>query len=77
VFTVAPATPALVLMRLAGRLFPRGDRAPAIVPVGMTKLLNGIAGEPRLAKWRVARTMRVNTAFYKSQALELVRQCVN
>jgi magnesium-protoporphyrin O-methyltransferase len=74
VFTVAPATPALVAMRLAGRLFPRSDRAPAIVPVAMTTLLNKIAAEPRLAKWRVVRTLRVNTAFYKSQALELVHQ---
>ena len=33
-FTVAPRTPLLTLMHLAGRAFPRGDRAPAIIPVG-------------------------------------------
>jgi magnesium-protoporphyrin O-methyltransferase len=72
-FTVAPATPALVLMRAVGRLFPRGDRAPAIVPVALNTLLHRLAAEPRLAKWRVGRTARINTGFYKSQALELVR----
>ena len=30
--TFAPKTPALTLMHAAGRLFPRGDRAPAIEP---------------------------------------------
>ena len=32
-FTFAPRTPALALMHAVGRLFPRGDRAPAIEPV--------------------------------------------
>jgi len=31
-FTFAPGTPALVLMRNLGRLFPRGDRSPFIEP---------------------------------------------
>ena len=34
VFTFAPRTPALSVMHAVGRLFPRGDRAPAIEPVG-------------------------------------------
>ena len=32
-FTFAPRTPALSAMHAAGRLFPRGDRAPAIEPI--------------------------------------------
>jgi magnesium-protoporphyrin O-methyltransferase len=35
VLTVAPRTPALTVMHAVGRLFPRGDRAPAIVPVSL------------------------------------------
>jgi magnesium-protoporphyrin O-methyltransferase len=73
VFTVAPRTPLLALMHLAGRAFPRRDRAPAIVPVGMTRLRKKIASEPLLSNWHIARTARVMTGFYKSQALELVR----
>jgi magnesium-protoporphyrin O-methyltransferase len=72
-FTVAPRTPLLALMHLAGRAFPRGDRAPAIIPVGLAHLCRKIASEPRLSDWRIARTARVMTGFYKSQALELVR----
>ena len=32
-FTFAPRTPPLAVMHAVGRLFPRGDRAPSIVPV--------------------------------------------
>jgi magnesium-protoporphyrin O-methyltransferase len=72
-FTVAPRTPMLGAMHLAGRIFPRSDRAPAIVPVDEHALRNRIAAEPRLRDWRVRRTARVMTGFYKSQAMELVR----
>jgi magnesium-protoporphyrin O-methyltransferase len=71
--SLAPRTPLLALMHLAGRAFPRGDRAPAIIPVGMAHLRRKIASEPRLSNWRIVRTARVMTGFYKSQALELVR----
>ena len=36
--TFAPKTPALAVMHAVGRLFPQGDRAPAIEPVGEQKL---------------------------------------
>jgi magnesium-protoporphyrin O-methyltransferase len=72
-FTFAPRTPALTLMHAAGRLFPRGDRAPAIEPVGENVLRRRIAAEPGLRPWRPARTERVATGFYTSQALELAR----
>jgi magnesium-protoporphyrin O-methyltransferase len=71
--TVAPRTPALALMHAVGRLFPRGDRAPAIVPADIDQLCREIAAEPGLGGWRIARTERVMNGFYTSQALELVR----
>ena len=74
VFTVAPRTALLTLMHAAGRLFPRRDRAPAIVPVGAADLRRRLAAEPALAGVRVARAHRVNSGFYLSQAFELRRQ---
>jgi magnesium-protoporphyrin O-methyltransferase len=73
VLTFAPRTPLLVLMHLVGRLFPRADRAPAIVPIAPRDLLTRLTAEPTLVGWRADRTLRVKTAFYISQALELVK----
>lgn len=72
-FTFAPRTPALTLMHAAGRLFPRGDRAPAIEPVGEDALRRRIGAEPGLDGFRPGRTERIATGFYTSQALELSR----
>ena len=74
VFTVAPKTPALTLMWMAGRLFPRKDRAPAIEPISARALRRALDDEPRLRGWQVARTQRISSAFYKSQAVELIRR---
>ncbi|TXM78456.1 magnesium protoporphyrin IX methyltransferase [Methylobacterium sp. WL69] len=73
VFTVAPRTPLLTLMHWAGRAFPRADRAPAIVPVADATLRRRVAAEPVLSGFALARTHRVNSGFYLSQAFELVR----
>jgi magnesium-protoporphyrin O-methyltransferase len=73
VFTVAPRTPMLSVMHAAGRLFPRSDRAPAIVPVSPKRLARLIAAEPALKGWKVGRSERVTTGFYMSHAIELVR----
>jgi magnesium-protoporphyrin O-methyltransferase len=73
VFTFAPKTPALVLLWTVGRLFPRRDRAPAIEPISERSLRRHIAAEPALSGWRVGRTQRVASGFYKSQAMELVK----
>lgn len=73
-FTVAPRTVLLRLMHAVGRLFPRSNRAPAIVPISPHDLRRRIAGDPRLAGWRIGRTARVMTGFYKSHAFELVRR---
>ena len=72
-FTFAPRTPLLAAMHAVGRLFPRGDRAPAIEPVGHARLLQEIVTHGGLRGWRVARTHRVACGFYTSQALELLR----
>ena len=72
VFTFAPKTPALALMHAVGRLFPRGDRAPAIEPVREAVLRRLIAAEPGLRGWRVGRSRRIASGFYTSQAMELV-----
>jgi magnesium-protoporphyrin O-methyltransferase len=72
-FTFAPRTPLLAAMHAVGRLFPRGDRAPAVEPVSEATLRRLIAAEPGLAGWRIDRTHRVATGFYISQGVRLVR----
>jgi len=71
-FTFAPRTPALAAMHAVGRLFPRGDRAPAVEPVAEARLLGSLSVEAGLAGWGQERTRRVARGFYISQAMELV-----
>ncbi len=73
-FSFAPNTPALSVMHGVGRLFPRGDRAPAIVPHGEAALRKAIAGKAALKRWTPARTERISSGFYTSQAMELARK---
>ena len=72
-FTFAPRTPALSVMHAVGRLFPRGDRAPAIEPVSPRAIIRHIHANPELEVWNTGRTHRVARGFYISQALEVVR----
>ena len=72
-FTYAPSNPLLVTMRAVGTLFPRGDRAPWIVPVARRKLDRLFAQDPQLQNWSAGRTLRIKSGFYTSQALEMVR----
>jgi len=72
-FTFAPRTPALTLMHAAGKLFPKSDRSPAIVPVSEGALRRRIAASPELQGWRVGLTERIDSFFYVSQAMELTR----
>jgi magnesium-protoporphyrin O-methyltransferase len=72
-FTFAPRTPLLSLMHAAGQLFPRGDRAPSIEPVRPAVITGLLARDPAMAGWQPARTLRIASGFYTSQALELVR----
>ncbi len=70
--TFAPRTPALSVMHAVGRVFPRGDRAPAIEPVRPQTIQRLIGtGVPG---WATHRTHRVSRGFYISQALEITRQ---
>ncbi len=73
VFTVAPRTALLTVMHAAGKLFPKGDRAPAIVPITLGALARRVGREPLLADFALARTHRVNSGFYLSNAIELRR----
>jgi magnesium-protoporphyrin O-methyltransferase len=70
-FTIAPRTAALSVMHAVGRVFPRGDRSPAIEPVAEGTLRRLIGAEPALDDWNVGRTHRVARGFYISQAMEL------
>ncbi len=70
-FTFAPRTPALAAMHAVGKLFPRSDRAPAIVPVAERALREAIDRAPALSGWRPGRALRVASGFYTSQAMEL------
>jgi magnesium-protoporphyrin O-methyltransferase len=71
--TFAPRTPALSVMHAVGKLFPRGDRAPAIEPVGEGALHRRLESALGDEGWSRLRTRRVESGFYKSQALEMVR----
>ena len=63
VFTVAPRTTLLMMMWHAGKLFPRSDRSPVMIPHGLQDLTR--ATGPGLAKiGRVAR------GFYISDCME-------
>jgi magnesium-protoporphyrin O-methyltransferase len=72
-FTFAPRTPLLTLMHSVGRAFPRSDRAPSIEPVAERHLRTLIEADAGFDRWDIARTQRIDSSFYKSQAMELVR----
>ena len=63
VFTVAPRTPLLMAMWRVGKLFPRADRSPTMVP-------HRAATIAAQTKGRLRRIERVSSGFYISQALE-------
>jgi magnesium-protoporphyrin O-methyltransferase len=70
-FTYAPKTPALAAMHVVGKVFPRSDRSPRIVPHATSALYKRIAHDDALRDWGLGRTMRVSSGFYISQAQEL------
>jgi magnesium-protoporphyrin O-methyltransferase len=71
-FTFAPRTPLLAAMHTVGRIFPRGDRAPAIEPVAEAALRRLLERDPGLAGFAPHRTQRIASGFYTSQAMELL-----
>ena len=64
VFTVPPRTPLLMAMWQAGRLFPRADRSPTMVPQDHRALARALGGG-------LARVGRVQRGFYISECLEV------
>jgi magnesium-protoporphyrin O-methyltransferase len=72
-FTHAPSTVLLEVMHASGKLFPRGDRAPAIQPVSSKRLERMLDSESNLQDWTRGRASRISSSFYISQACELRR----
>lgn len=72
-FTYAPRTPALAAMHMVGKIFPRSDRSPRIVPHATASLYKWISREKSLAEWNLGRNARVSSGFYISHAQELKR----
>ena len=69
-FTFAPQTVLLMAMLGMGRLFPRSDRSPAILPVRDATLRTLIGQAMPSAK--IGRDRRISASFYTSHALEVV-----
>jgi magnesium-protoporphyrin O-methyltransferase len=70
VFTFAPGTPLLRTARAVGRMFPRNDRSPTIIPVGHGHLKANLARAVPNAK--LGRDLRVSRGFYISHAQEVL-----
>ena len=70
-FTYAPKTPALAAMHVVGKIFPRSDRSPRIVPHATSALYKRIAHDESLRDWALGRNARVSSGFYISHAQEL------
>ena len=70
-FTFAPYTPLLGAMHTVGKVFPRSNRSPAIVPIAEDELRAALA---QFEDWEVVRSGRVSSGFYKSHAMELVKR---
>ncbi len=63
VFTVAPRTPLLMAMWHAGKLFPRSDRSPTMIPHDAARLARHCPGQ-------LTRIGRITSGFYISECLE-------
>ncbi len=74
IFTYVPSSPALEVMRAVGKLFPRGNRSPAVVPIAPQRLQRRLDSEPALQAWTRGRSERISSGFYTSHAMELVKR---
>ena len=68
VFTVAPRTRLLMAMWRIGKLFPRSDRSPIMVPHDLKELRQVVGDMGHLTK-----VGRITSGFYISEALEMRR----
>lgn len=64
IFTVAPRTPLLMAMFRLGKLFPRGDRSPMLIPHTPARIAHA------LKSGKLRDVQRISSGFYISQALE-------
>jgi magnesium-protoporphyrin O-methyltransferase len=69
-FTIAPRTMLLAAMHAMGKAFPRGTRAPSIQPIAPSMVRDGMHGFASTG-WGIARSTRVSSGFYTSEAYEL------
>lgn len=65
-FTVAPKTPLLMAMWYAGKLFPRSDRSPTMIPHNARRLARHLRG-----LGLVTDLGRIQSGFYISHAMEM------
>ena len=65
VFTVAPKTQLLMMMWRVGKLFPRSDRSPVMVPQDTSRLASDLDEPSKLNS-----IGRIKSGFYISEALE-------
>lgn len=70
IFSYPPRTIPLAVLWGVGKLFPRGDKSPAIEPQPPKKLRAALA---KIEGVKLGRTHRVATGFYISEAQELLR----
>ncbi|SLN32188.1 magnesium protoporphyrin IX methyltransferase [Roseisalinus antarcticus] len=66
VFTLAPRTPLLMAMWRVGKLFPRSDRSPVMVPQSAARVAAGLKGARVPGHLREAE--RITSGFYISTA---------
>ncbi len=74
VFTIAPRTPALTAMHAVGKLFPRGNRSPAIAPIALAALERQMSQLATLDDVQIAKSEKIVSGFYISQAVEARRR---
>ena len=68
IFTLAPRTPLLMAMWRVGKLFPRKDRSPTMVPENAARV--AMALRPIRPQARLREIERVHSGFYISTAME-------
>jgi magnesium-protoporphyrin O-methyltransferase len=57
-----------------GKLFPKKDRSPFIVPIAESTIRKDIANADDLQDWEVTFTQKVSSMFYKSQTMEMTKK---
>lgn len=67
VFTLAPRTPLLMLMFRAGKLFPKNDRSPTMIPHSAARIAHALRDSG--VKGSLREVERVNSGFYISTAM--------